>query len=179
MTMEELTQLSKEGKITQEDMFKHFGVRNIEGLEMAIEEKSKDVQPRIEYMNSTFAFIYGAREDEDYNPVTEKFFYFTTVIPALYPFEPEEINALAKAFGVYQIIMMLDRIFKDKPEIIYYNGLLQNYINNKENLSRVVEKGIKDFVKFLDDKLKDLTLQDIENLGNKVMGEVAKLRQKV
>lgn len=177
MTLEELNEKVKKDEITPEDIFEYFQVRNIEGLEMALEEKSKVVNPRMDYINTSFPFIFEAREGE-YNPVQERFFYFTTVLPSFYDIQPEEVNAMARAFGVFNLILMLDRIFKDKEEIKYYNELLKNYYEQKESLSKIMQQGFKDLAKFLDDKLKDFKLEDLQKLGDKVLGEVSNLRNK-
>jgi len=177
MTLEELNDKVKKDEIKTEDIFQYFGVRNMEGLEMAIEEKARVVAPRIDYINASFPFIFAAREGQ-YNPVQEKFFYFTTVLPSFYDIQPEEVNAMARAFGVFPTILMLDRIFKDREEIKYYNELLKDYYEYKESLSRVMQEGFKDIAKFLDNKLKDFKLEDLQNLGDKVLGEVSNLRNK-
>lgn len=177
MTLEELNDKVQKDEIAAEDIFEYFQVRNIEGLEIALEEKCKVVNPRMDYINASFPFIFAAREGE-YNPVQERFFYFTTVLPSFYDIQPEEVNAIARAFGVFPVILMFDRIFKDKEEIKYYNELLKDYYEHKQSLSRVMQEGFKDLAKFLDDKLKDFKLEDLKDLGDKVLGEVSNLRNK-
>lgn len=177
MTLEELNEKVKKDEIAAQDIFEYFQVRNIEGLEMALEEKSKVVNPRMDYITASFPFIFAARKGE-YNPVQEKFFYFTTVLPSFYDIQPEEVNAMARAFGVFNLILMLDKIFKDRDEIKYYNELLKNYYEHQESLSRVMQEGFKDLTKFLDEKLKDFKLEDLQKLGDKVLGEVGNLRNR-
>jgi hypothetical protein len=173
MNREELLEkLKAEGPISKEDLFAYFNVKNVEGLEVVLYDKSKEAKVNMEYINSSFVILYQLRKKEFYNPVEERFYFFSLILPGLYGFLPEEVNLLGRSLGVFEAIMFLDSVFEEKAEIKYYEKMYQNFINNKNDLSIFLERQVDTVYEFLSEKMKDLKMEDLEKLGKNIMGEL-------
>jgi hypothetical protein len=176
MTLEELLATVKEGTTTKENVFSYFGVRNIEGLEIVLEEKTKEVIGRLDYVSSGFEYVYTAREKEVYNPIEEQYLYFLTVLPGFYKIEPEEINALIKGLGTIEGVMLLDKVFSDKKEMKYFNKLYVDYLAERRNIYRLLDQGINKFNAFLDEKIGNLNMEELKKMGQELVGELSKIK---
>jgi hypothetical protein len=176
MNREELLEkLKAEGPISKEDLFAYFNVKNIEGLEAALYEKSKDLKVNLEYINSSFVILFELHKREFFNPVEERFYYFSLLLPGLYDFLPEDINLIGRSLGAFEAIMMLDRVFEDRNEIKYYEKLYQKYLTNKNNVALLLDKHLENISKFLVEKLQNIKMEDLEKLGKNVLGELDKI----
>jgi hypothetical protein len=171
MKLEELLEKVENDTIAKEHIFEYFQVKNIEGFELVFEDLAKNLKVSLEYINTSFPFIFTAREKENFNPIEEKFYYYSTVLPGLYGIEQKLINAIARAFGVFETILMFERIFKHKEEIKYYDSLYKNYVEHRQSLSTIAKAGLDKMSQFLDEKMDKLDMNDLRKLGKEIMGE--------
>jgi hypothetical protein len=174
MTKEQIIEKIKENKITEKDLFEYYEVKNLEGFEMALEEKIKETKINIEYINGAFKFIFEAREQEEYNPLQEKYYFFSAIFPAMYGISAEEINIIVRAFGLYKAVMVLDEVLKEKPEIIYFKQLYKMYEERRTNMSLMLEKSLAGIIKLLDERTKDMDMEKLKKLGETVLEEMNK-----
>jgi hypothetical protein len=176
MTLEELLQTVEENKTTQEDVLKYFEVRNLDGLEIILEEKAAKPVFRLEFINESFEYIYAARNKEKYNPIEEEFFSFLAALPGLFDIEPEEINAIAKGLGLMETIIMLDKIFSKTKEFKYFEKMYAKYVAEKTNMYKLLDRSINELTKFLDDKIGNLNMDDLKKMGDELVSGLSKIK---
>jgi hypothetical protein len=174
MTKEQIIEKIKDNTVTEQDLFQYYGVKNLEGFEMALEEKTKEPKINIEYINGAFKFIFEAREQEEYNPLQEKFYFFSSLFPAMYEINPEEINIIVRAFGLYKAMMVLEGVFENKKEIIYFKNLYKMYEEKRSNMALMLEKSLDNLIKLVDSRTKDMDMEKLKELGEAVLGEINK-----
>jgi hypothetical protein len=175
MTKEELLKKVEDDKITKEDVLEYFQVKNIDGLSFALEEMTKDLNVNLDYINTSFSFIYAAKEKEMYNPVEEKFYYYSMILAGLYSIDTKLVNAIARGIGVFQTIMILDKSFSQREEVKYYENLYNDYVAQRQSLAIILSEISKDLLEFLEAKVSNLKLEDLQTLGKKILEEANKL----
>jgi hypothetical protein len=179
MTKEEILKKIELQQAAEKDLFEYYGVRNKEGLEAALEEKFSNPEVNINYIYQGFDFIYKSRLEENYNPIEEKFRYLSIVLPAFYEMETNEVAIITGTMGVFQGIMFLDNLLKDKAEVKYFEKLYGVYLNRKNDVGIILEENFDKLNKLIEEKLSTLKIEDLQSLGNVVMGEIEKLTKKV
>jgi hypothetical protein len=175
MTKQEILERIQKGVADTDDLFDYYNVKNIDTFEMTLAEKTKNVNVNLEYLNGAFDFIYKAREKDVYNPIEEKFYYYSMLLSSLYGMQLDEINIIVRTLGLFQSCMLFDKIYKDKPETIYFADLYKTYVDNQTSLRSVVEEYYKKLSKLLSENLKNFKMEDLEKLGESVLSELDKL----
>ena len=179
MTKEEILQKIQNEEVTQEDLFNYYGVRNMQGLEIALEDKFLVPQVNINYVVQGFEFIYKARLDDDYNPLEEKFRYLSILLPAFYGMETNDATIIIRPLGIFEGTMFLENLIKDKPEVKYFNELYEKFLDRKKDIGILLEENFDKLNKFIGEKLTNLKMEDLKDLGKTVMVEIEKLNGKV
>jgi hypothetical protein len=174
MTKEQIIEKITKNTVTEQDLFEYYGVKNIQGFEMALEEKIKEPKVNIEYINGAFKFIFEAREQEEYNPLQEKYYFFSSLFPALYGISAEEINIIVRAFGLYKAMMVLETVLENKKEVIYFKHLYKMYEDKRGNVALMLQKSLDNFIKLVDTRTKDMDMEKLKQLGETVLGEMNK-----
>lgn len=174
MTKEQIVEKLEKDTIKAEDVYAYYEVRNIDGLEIALEQKLKVVKVNDEYINGSFKFIFEAKEKEEYNPIQEKYYFFSTMLPALYGTSSEEVSILIRGIGLFQTMMLLDKILAGKPEVEYYKHLYNMYQEKQFSLALTIQSGLEGLLKLLEERTKNLNMEDLKELGKNVLGELDK-----
>jgi hypothetical protein len=167
MTKEEAMQLIEKKEFTIKELFEFYGVRNIEGLESYLETRFDKVDTNNEYLVNAFKFIFETRELENFNPLEEKYRYYAMILPGLYGIAPDNMQILVAGLGLFKTIMMVEKLLKDKEEVIYFNQLYQIYINEMYSIGRTANK----YVKLLDNTLKDFLQKNNKESLSQVVKE--------
>lgn len=175
MTREEILKKIELQQAEEKDLFDYLGVRNIEGVEAALEEKFSKPEPNMNYIYEGFEFIYKARLQEKYSPLEEKYRYYSIVLPAFYGTQANETAIITGTLGVFQGLMFLEKLLKDKEEVKYFDELYKTYMQKKSDIGIIAEKGLQIIL----EKIDTLKIEDLQNLGNVVMSEIEKLATKV
>lgn len=179
MKKEEILRKIEDGEVTVEDLFAYYGVRNLEGLEMALEEKFAKPKVNINYIIEGPAFIYKSRQKDEYNPLEEKMFFFSIIFAAFYEMELDEATIIIRSMGLFEGPMMLDKLLQDKPEIKYFKHLYQMYVEKQTDTAYALSVYADKAVAFLVEKLENLDVKDLEKLAQSVIGEVEKITTKI
>lgn len=179
MTREEILKKIELQEAKEKDLIEYLGVRNIEGVEVALEEKFSKPEPNMNYIYEGFEFIYKAREQEKYSPLEEKYRYYSIVLPAFYGTQANEAAIITGTLGVFEGLMLLERLLKDKEEVKYFETLYAMYISKRTDVALVFEKYSEKALNFIAEKMDNLKIEDLQKLGNVVMSEIEKLVTKV
>lgn len=179
MTREEILKKIELQQAEEKDLFEYLGVRNIEGVEAALEEKFSKPEPNMNYIYEGFEFIYKARLQEKYSPLEEKYRYYSIVLPAFYGTQANESAIITGTLGVFQGLMFLEKLLKDKEEVKYFDELYKTYLSRKNDVGIILEENFDKLNKLIEEKLSNLKIEDLQSLGNVVMGEIEKLTKKV
>jgi hypothetical protein len=176
MDKQELIKRIQKGAADENDLFAYYGVRNIDGFVAAIEDKTKTVKVNIEYLNGSFEFIFKARlKEEGYNPLEEKFYYYSMVLSSLYGFDLEEINIIITSLGLFKTSMLFDKIFKEREEVKYFDYLYKMYLDNQTGLKYVLKENADKLIKKIFDSLEQFKMEDLEKISNTVLKEIQKI----
>jgi hypothetical protein len=178
MTKEEILKKIELQQAEEKDLFEYYGIRNKEGLELVLEEKFSKPLVNINYIYQGFDFIYKCRLEENYNPMEEKFRYFSIVLPAFYQMETIEVAIITGTMGVFEGIMFLDNLLKDRVEVKYFDNLYKLYLNRKADVGIILEENFNKLNKLIDEKMSKLKIEDLKNLGDLVMKEIEKVTTK-
>jgi hypothetical protein len=177
MTLEEALAKIKEGKFLEEDLFEYFGVKNMNGLESALEYKLSKVSVNNDYIGTSFKYIYQQRSKDEYNPLEENYLMLAMILKAFYDIESDELKVLADGIGVFKTIYILNNILKDKPEANYFKELYKQYIDRQEAIGIVMKNSFKEINDFLVKKAGSFEMEDLKKLQgqfedtlNKVVG---------
>jgi hypothetical protein len=179
MKKEEILLKIEEGSATLQDLFAYYDVRNLEGLEMAFEQKFGEPKVDLNYVIEGPAFIYKSRQKDNYNPLEEKMFFFSIVFAAFYGMAVDESTIILRSMGLFEGAMMLDKILEDKPEIKYFKHLYEMYIEKQNDLSYIVKEGVDKMLDFLNTNADKINMEELKKLGDTVMAEANKLLNKV
>jgi hypothetical protein len=166
MELKELLEKAKMKTIKKEEVFQYFGVKNIEGLEMALSNRFDKPLEDLSYLDKSFSFLYESREKEDYSPIEEQYMFYALCSQGIYGMNIDEISLINGFFGPIRTVMILDNLLKDKPEVIFYNKLYKQYLERKENAIYLVSSGFKKVVDFAEKNLQNLDQAKMESLIN-------------
>ena len=156
MELKELLEKAKNKTITKEEVFEHFGVKNIEGLEVAVAQKFDKPKDNLSYLDGSLQYIYATRENEDYSPIEENYMFYGIVAEGIYGVSMDEISILSGYFGPFKVLMMLESILSDKPEVIFFKKLYNQFIERKEDMTYVLMNGVKEIIKFVEKNFKNV-----------------------
>jgi hypothetical protein len=134
MTKEEILQKAEQKTITQEDLLEYYKIKNLDALEFALEERFKEITQTGDFLNSAFKYIYSAREQEEYNPIQEKYFFYVMVAQGFYAFGAEDFRIIASVIGVFQTVMLMERILDQKSEVQYFGRMYKQYVEKIESI---------------------------------------------
>ncbi len=164
MELKELLEKAKARTITKEEVFEYFGVKNIEGLEVALAQKFDKPKDNLSYLDGSLQYIYATRENEDYSPIEENYMFYGIAAEGIYGVPMDEISILNGYFGPFKVLMMLDSILADKPEILFFQKLYKQYIARKEDMTYVLINGVKEIIKFVEKNLKNVDEKALLNM---------------
>jgi len=156
MELKELLEKAQERTISKEEVFEYFGVKNMEGLESVLSMKFDQPKESLSFLDGSLQFIYEAREKTEYNPIEEMYMFYGICAQGIYNVPMDEISILNGYFGAFRVLMMLENILKNKPEVNFFWGLYQKFIQRKEDMSYILKEGIKQVVDFAMKNLGDL-----------------------
>lgn len=156
MNKEQLLQKAKDRTITKEEVLEYFGVKNTEGLEMALAQKFDQPKDNLSYLDGSLKFIYTTREKEDYSPIEEKYMFYGIVVEGIYGVSMDEISILNGYFGAFRLLMILDNILAEKPEVIFFKKLYNEFIQRQEHMTYVLMNGVKEIIKFVEKNFKNV-----------------------
>jgi len=166
MTKEEVLKMIEEKTFTIKDMYEFYEVKNQVGLEVYLESRFDKMDINNEYLVNAFRFMFEARSSENFNPLEEKYRYFAMILPGLYGIPSEHVEILVAGMGLFGAIMMLDKLLENKDEVIYFDLMYKEYINEMYSIGRTANK----YVKLLDKTLNEF----LENNGREKLAEVVK-----
>lgn len=176
MTREEILKKIEMNTILKEDIYLYYGVKNIQGLEIALEEKMKELKTNNDYIGTFFPFVFKARQEKEFSPLAEKFYMFSVAMPALYGIGSDEVNILARGLGLFEACMLLENLLKDKPEFKYLKEMYQDYVAHRNSVGVILEAGLDNITDFLDKKLKDMKMEDLQKLAKGVVEQFNNLK---
>lgn len=167
MTREEALKKIAESKFTKEDLLKYMGVKDIDSLEFALEEKFK-LNPNDGFINSSFEMVFNIRMKEQYNPLEEKYAFYAVIAEAFYGFNTDDLLILVKGIGLFMTIKLLEKLLENKDEVVYYNKMYQNYIIRKENIGLKLDK----IINSIDNFIKGLNSIELEKLSQQLAQQI-------
>lgn len=175
MNKEELLQKAKDRTITKEEVLEYFGVKNTEGLEMALAQKFDQPKDNLSYLDGSLQFIFAAYEKDDYSPIEENYLFYGIVAEGIYGVPMDEISILSGYFGSFKVLMMLENILENKQEVIFFKKLYKQYIERKTNLSIIFVNGFREVVKFAEKNLGNLDEKALAEMFNEFKTKAADL----
>jgi hypothetical protein len=155
MELKDLLEKAQARTITKEEVFQYYGVTNLEGLESVLALKFDNPKETLSFLDGSLDFIYTARKKKDYSPIEENYMLYGICAQGIYGVSMDEISILNGYFGAFRVLMILDAILKDKPEILFFKKLYKEYIERKENIVYTLTEGVQQLLDFA-----------IKNLGN-------------
>ena len=164
MELKELLEKAKAKTITKEEVYDYYGVKNMEGLESVFAEKFDTPKENLSYLDGSLQYIYSTREKKDYSPIEEKYMFYGIAAQGIYGVEMDEISILNGYFGVFKVLMILDNVLKDKPEIIFFEKLYKQFIQRKEDMSYILSNALREIVAFAKDNLKNIDPESINSM---------------
>jgi hypothetical protein len=175
MTLQEALEKVKQNQFTEEDLFTYFKVKNIDGLEAALNQKISKTEINNDYIGSAFKFIYQQRAKKEYNPLEENYLMIAMILKAFYNIESDELKLIAEAIGIFKTVYMLTKLLEEKEEVIYFKQLYKQYIERYEAIGIVMKEGFDDLNDFLISKSKELKIDDLKNLQSQFESTVKKV----
>jgi hypothetical protein len=176
MTKEEILERIEKGVVDQTDLFDYYKVKNSEGLEMAIEEKIKKVKVNLEYLNGAFEFIFTARTKEAFNPLEEKFYFYSMLFPSLYGVALDEVNIIVRSLGLFQSCFMFDKIFENKSEYKYFQKLYQMFIDTKNSPRVLVDEYFNKVSTLVKNSIEELNIEKLQKVSDSIFEELNKVK---
>jgi hypothetical protein len=167
MEKQELLEKAKKREITKQEVFEHFGVKNIEGLESVLSEKLDIAKDSFSFLEGSLNFIYATKTKEDYNPIEEMYTFYAVAAQGIYGFAIDDISILNGAFGSFKTVMILENILSSKPEVMFFQSMYKKYVERMENISYTISKGASDLLNYLSKNLEKMDPKDID----KILGE--------
>ena len=82
--------------------------------------------------------------------------FYGIVAEGIYGVPMDEISILNGYFGPFKVLMMLELILADKPEVLFFQKLYKQYIARKEDMTYVLINGVKEIIKFVEKNLKNV-----------------------
>lgn len=177
MELVQLLEKAKQRTITKEEVFEHYGVTNMEGLESALSLKFDNPKETLSFLDGSLDFIYTARAKKDYSPIEENYMFYGICAEGIYGVSMDEISILNGYFGAFRVLMMLDAILKDKPEVVFFKKLYKEFVERKENMVYTLTEGVRELVDFAVKNLGGLDegkLTDMLNEFQKSAGDLFK-----
>lgn len=156
MTREELVQKAEDKTITKEEIFEYYGVKNMDGLESRLAAKFDTPSETLQFLDGSLQYIYNTRLSKNYSPIQEEYLFYAICAKGIYGVDTEEISILNGYFGPFKLLMMLDAILKDKPEVQYMRKLYAKHIERHENIGLIFKQGVEELVNFAVKNLGDL-----------------------
>jgi hypothetical protein len=176
MTKEEILERIEKGVVDQTDLFDYYKVKNSEGLEMEIEEKIKKVKVNLEYLNGAFEFIFTARTKEAFNPLEEKFYFYSMLFPSLYGVALDEVNIIVRSLGLFQSCFMFDKIFENKSEYKYFQKLYQMFIDTKNSPRVLVDEYFNKVSTLVKNSIEELNIEKLQKVSDSIFEELNKVK---
>lgn len=171
MNKEEILKKIELNTITKQDLFDYYAVKNVQGLEIVLDEKMKELKTDNNFIGTLFPFVFKARDAEEFSPLAEKFYMFSVALPGLYGIPSEEVNILARGLGLFEACMLLENLLSEKPEFKYLHKLYVEYVQHRMSVGVIVKGGLEYITDFLDKKLKDMKMEDLQKLAKGVVSE--------
>jgi hypothetical protein len=176
MTKEEILERIQKEVVDQTDLFDYYKVKNSEGLEMAIEEKIKKVKVNLEYLNGAFEFIFTARTKETFNPLEEKFYFYSMLFPSLYGVALDEVNIIVRSLGLFQSCFMFDKLFENKSEYKYFQKLYQMFIDTKNSPRVLVDEYFNKVSTLVKNSIEELNIEKLQKVSDSIFEELNKVK---
>jgi hypothetical protein len=176
MTKEEILERIEKGVVDQTDLFDYYKIKNLEGLEMVIEEKIKKVKVNLEYLNGAFEFIFTARTKEAFNPLEEKFYFYSMLFPSLYGVALDEVNIIVRSLGLFQSCFMFDKIFENKSEYKYFQKLYQMFIDTKNSPRVLVDEYFNKVSTLVKNSIEELNIEKLQKVSDSIFEELNKVK---
>jgi hypothetical protein len=174
MTIQEAAALIKEGKFTEKELLEYYQIKTLDGLEPALEIKFDKESYNESFISSSFEFIFETRKSLKYNPLEEKYRFYSMVLPGLFGIYAEEVQMLAIILGLFQTVMLLEKILKEKDSVKYYKELYETYIKTELSIEKTVMVSLRDLEKTITDFL---SKNDTEKLKTMLKDIVAKVEE--
>lgn len=156
MTKQELLQKTQNDKITKEEVFEYFGVKNIDGLESVFAQKFDVANDNLSFLDGSLPYIYSFREKENFNPIEEQYMLYGIAAQGIYGVDMDEISIINGYFGPFRTLMMLEAILKDKPEVVFFEKMYNKYIARVEDMSYILVKGMRQILDFASKNLQNV-----------------------
>jgi hypothetical protein len=172
MNREELIQKIENKAFTQQDLLVYYGVKTVEALEFALEEKFKEVTQTGDFLNSGFRYVYESRKANEYNPIEEKYIFYAMVLQGLYNIGSDEIRIIAAGIGAFKTVMLLDKILGQKEEVIFFEKMYQKYVQRIEN----VYLKLNDILGSLNKVLNDFNPEQLEKFSGELQKALGNLK---
>jgi hypothetical protein len=174
MTIQEAAELIKESKFTEKELLQYYQIKSLDGLEPALEIKFDKENYNENFISSSFEFIFETRKSLKYNPLEEKYRFYSMVLPGLFGIYAEEVQMLAIVLGLFQTVMLLENILKEKDSVKYYKELYETYVKTELSIEKTVMVSLRDLEKTITDFL---SKNDTEKLKTMLKDIVAKVEE--
>jgi hypothetical protein len=176
MTILEAVELLKQDKFQEKELLEYFQIKSLDGLEPALELKFDKENYNEKFISASFKFIAETRFLDIYNPLEEQYRFYSMVLPGLYGIYSEELQLLAVVLGLFQTVMILDGMLKDKPAVKYFKQLYVEYVKTEMSLEKIVNKAFKELDVKLTGFLTDNTVDKLKGLVNNIVKEANKIK---
>lgn len=176
MTIQEAVQLMKEEKFTEKELLEYYDIKSLDGLESVLELKFDKESYNEKFINQSFEFIFETRKSEKYNPLEEKYRFYSMVLPGLFGIYPEEVQMLSIVLGLFQTMMILENILKNKPSVIYFTNLYDQYVKTELSIEKIIMFSLKDLDVKISKFLTENNVQKLSGLVTDIVDRVNKLK---
>jgi hypothetical protein len=164
MEKQELLEKAKAKTITKEEVYEYYGVKNMDGLESVFAQKFDQAKDNLSFLDGSLQYIYTTREKEDYSAIEEMYMFYGIAAEGIYGVSMDEISILNGYFGPFRVLMILQNILKDKPEVLFFEHLYKKYIERKENMTYMILDGVTKIIKFAQANLGNLDEAKLQEL---------------
>jgi hypothetical protein len=172
MNTEEILQKVENNTFKEKDLLDYYGIKSIEALEFALDEKFKAVTQKGDFLNSAFKYIYNVRKDADYNPIEEKYFFYAMVLQGLYNIGTEEIRILAAGIGAFKAVIILEKVLGQKEEVLFFEKMYKAYVEKTES----IYLKLNDILVSINKVLNDFNPEQLEKFSGELQKALSNLK---